>query len=197
VKVVAPDAAGIALAAEALRAGEVVLYPTETVYGLAVDPFSPAALRKLFQVKGRPDDKSILLIVADEHQLDHIANDIGPQSRACMRRFWPGPLSLILPARPGLLREVVGPHNTICARCPGLAAARDLAAVFGRPITSTSANLSGEAPIISVNEVALEGISVAIDGGTLGSQPPSTIFDAETGKILRQGSVTGEQLLVG
>ena len=189
-KIVQPDPQGIALAVEALRAGEVVLYPTETVYGLAVDPFSPAALRKLMQVKGRPEDKALLLIVADEHQLGEVAQDIGPRTRLCIERFWPGPLSLILPARPGLPPEIVGPGNTICARCPGFETARELAAAFGHPITSTSANAAGEAAAVSVEEVTLSGVAVAIDAGKLAHSPPSTIFNAETGQVLRKGAVT-------
>ena len=187
---VQPDAAGIAQAVEALRAGEVVLYPTETVYGLAVDPFNTQAVEKLFKVKGRDADKPVLLIVGDVGQLDTIVSEISPHAQACMDRFWPGALTLLLPKTDALPHSITAGSDKVGVRCPGLDTARELCNAFGGALTSTSANLSGEAPALSLDGLDLTGVTLAIDGGDLEASAPSTLYDPETRKVLREGAIS-------
>lgn len=190
---VPPSPEGLALAAEALRSGEVVAYPTETVYGLAVNPYSPEALAKLFAVKGRPDANPVLLIIAEESQLAQVALPPGDHARACMERFWPGPLSIVLPAVPGL-PAAIAPQGRVCVRCPGLEIARLLCSAYGGAITSTSANVSGHAPARDAAEASLPGVAVVINGGALAPSAPSTVYDPDARRILREGAISAEAL---
>jgi L-threonylcarbamoyladenylate synthase len=194
VKIVQPDEAGLALAAEALHAGEVVAYPTETVYGLAVDPFSEQAIQKLFGVKGRAENNPILLIVADTDQLAAVVQTVSDKATAYMNAFWPGPLSLLFPKADGLPEALTAGSPKICIRCSASDTARALCVAFGHPITSSSANVSGQPPATSLEELSLPGIAITIDGGPCTSQPPSTIFDPDTYTILREGAITQEML---
>lgn len=195
-KVVAPDAAGLAEAAAAIHRGEVVAYPTETVYGLAVDPFSPAALDRLFAIKHRDRGKPVLLIVADAAQLAQVVREVSPAAAHFMRQFWPGPLSLLFPRHPALPGAVTAGSDRVCVRCPGSDVARDLCVAAGLALTSTSANPSGEAAAISVDGIHLSGIAVAIDGGPCTSRTLSTVYDPDTDTILREGVVTAEAIRV-
>ena len=192
--IVAPDSRGVATAAAAIGRGEVVAYPTETVYGLAVDPFSNAALERLFAIKLRERGKPVLLIVADETQLVRVVGDVSAAARHFIRQFWPGPLTLLFPRHPDLADAVTAGGDTVCVRCPGSEIARTLCTAVGHAVTSTSANASGEQPALSVQAMALSGIDVAIDGGPCMSRVPSTIYDPDTDTILRHGVVTEEAL---
>lgn len=186
--------AGIAVAAQALAAGEVVAHPTETVYGLAVDPWNPDALERLIAAKGRGAAKGLLLIAADRGQVERAAR-IPPEAERYIGAFWPGPLTLILPKCEALPDLAAGGRDTIGVRIPGCAAARRLCAAFGRPITSTSANRSGDPPARRIKEIALEGVAYALDGGALDALAlPSTLLDPLTGEVLREGAVPREQL---
>ncbi|MBN2311127.1 MAG: threonylcarbamoyl-AMP synthase [Candidatus Hydrogenedentes bacterium] len=188
-KRLAPDPDGIAEAAEALRRGAIVAYPTETVYGLAVDPFQEDALRRLFAAKQRDPQHPILLIIADESQLPPVVARVSPRAHAYARAFWPGPLSLVLPKAPGLSALAAAGTDTICVRCPGSPIARDLCRRFGAALTSTSANLSGEPAARSLDEIRLPGIELGLDGGLLPESAPSTVFDPETGQLYREGAI--------
>jgi L-threonylcarbamoyladenylate synthase len=194
VRVLAPDAGGIALAAEALRRGEVVAYPTETVYGLAVDPFRPEAIARLFAAKGRDEGNPILLIVSDASQLSRVALETSPAARSYMEDFWPGPLSLLLPRCAHLPAEVTAGSDKVCVRCPDCAVARQLCDAFGGAITSTSANRSGEPPAQSVEAIDLPGVAIALDGGPLPDSRPSTILDPDSGRVLREGAIAADAL---
>lgn len=193
-KVVPASLEGIAAAAQAIRSGEVVAYPTETVYGLGVDPFSEAAVRRLFEVKQRDRGKPVLLIVADFDQLAEVTSRISDKARAYAQAFWPGPLSLLLPRSATLAEAVTAGSTKVCVRCPGSAAARQLCEAVGSAITSTSANRSGRPPISCLDELDLRGVGLGVDGGVLESGVPSTVFDPDTGEILRAGVITRVQL---
>lgn len=181
-------------AATALRDGAIVAYPTETVYGLGVDPFNPTALERLFTAKGRDRDQAVLLIVADDQQLQRVAAVLSPRARAYMDAFWPGPLSLLMPRHPSLPEALAPGKPKICVRCPGSNWARALCTTFGGPITSTSANRSGEPPVTELQKLQLPGVALGLDAGPLESSAVSTILDADTGEILRPGAITAEQL---
>ena len=177
-----------------LREGGTVAYPTETVYGLAVNPFSETALHGLYTLKARDPRHPVLLIVANETQLAGLTTEVSPHARACIARFWPGPLSLLLPPAPGVPASLLGPEGRVCVRCPGLAAARNLCERFGGALTSTSANLSGQPPARSVQELQVPGLAFALDGGVLSPGPPSTVYDPGTRQVLREGRIPAEAL---
>ena len=193
-KIVLPDKAGLAEAARALHKGEVVAYPTETVYGLAVDPLSEPALHRLFQVKQRPQTKPILCIVADETQLTPLVREISSHAHACITKFWPGPLSLLFDKQETVPSLLTAHSDKICLRCPSHTTARNLCAAFGGALTSSSANHSGAPPARSITDLKLDGIAIAIDGGTLPPSPPSTVYDPDTRQIIREGTITANAL---
>ena len=185
---------GLRSAAEAIRAGEVVAYPTETMYGLGVDPFAEAAVRRLFDVKGRSLDRPLLLIVADLDQLGRVAAEVSPAALAYAEEYWPGPLSMLFPKSAALPDLVTGGRGKVCVRCPASAVARDLCRAFGNAITSTSANRSGAPPARSAHQVDLPDVALVIGGATLPVNPPSTVFDPETGDVLREGMISDAEL---
>lgn len=188
------SAASLARAAGALRAGAVIAYPTETVYGLGADPFNPVALARLFEAKERDPGNPVLLIVDGEAQLVRVAAEISPRARAYMEAFWPGPLSLLVPGHPGLPETAAPRGGKVCVRCPGSAFARALCTAFGGPITSTSANRSGAPPVRHLQELDLPGVTLGIDAGYLPPAAVSTIVDAETGAILREGAISRSRI---
>jgi len=184
----------IARAVEALRAGEVIAYPTETVYGLGANPFDAGAMERLFEAKGRDRSNPILLIVASRAQLDRVVSGVSPQALACMDAFWPGPLSILFPRHPSLPDLITAGSDKVCVRCPGHDWARALCEAFGGPVTSTSANRSGSPVVQSLDELDLPGVDLGFDGGTLDSSQASTILDAESGTILREGAISREEI---
>lgn len=185
---------GIAEAAASIQAGRVVAYPTETVYGLGVDPFSRAALEHLFAVKGRDPDNPVLVIVASPEDVYTVAGEVSPRAWAYIRAYWPGPLSLLLPKGPNLPKEVTAGRAKVCVRCSAGRIARELCRAVGGPITSTSANPSGLPPARSLSEIQLEGVALGVDGGTLPPSLPSTVFDPDLNEVLREGVVPTAEL---
>jgi L-threonylcarbamoyladenylate synthase len=178
----------------ALRAGEVVVYPTETFYGIAADPFAPAALERIFAIKGRDIAKTIALIAHDTASAFAIAREVPAIARRLADAFWPGPLTLVLPARSGIPDALVGPDGGVGVRVSSHPIARALAHGLGRPITATSANRSGEAPArtIAMARLALgDEVKVFLEGGTLTGGAPSTLIrcDRDGWRLLRAGAV--------
>ncbi len=193
-EIAAPTPEGIAKAAGLLRAGEIVAYPTETVYGLGVDPFCEDALRTLYRVKGRDPGAPVLLIVSSMEQLESIVAEVSPRAAAYAKAFWPGPLSLLFPHALGLPEALCGDASRVCVRRTSCATAASLCDAFGGPIVSTSANASGEAPAMSPEEIEAMGIALCLDGGRLEAGPPSTVLDPDTGEVIREGAISREQL---
>ena len=193
-EIAAPTSEGIARAAELLHAGEIVAYPTETVYGLGVDPFSEDALRSLYRVKRRDPGAPVLLIVSKMEQLETIVAEVSPRAAAYAATFWPGPLSLLFPQAPGLPQAFCGDRARVCVRWTSCAIAASFCDAFGAAIVSTSANASGEAPAMSPDEIVAMGITLCLDGGRLQAGPPSTVLDPDTGEVIREGAVTRAQL---
>lgn len=194
-KIVQPTAEGTAIAVEALRHGEIVAYPTETVYGLGVDPISPQALDKLYALKGRGRAKPMLVVIADQAQLRSIVETIPPQCIAYIEAYWPGPLSMLFPMASELPTILGDPGGRICVRCTAFPAAQALCRAFGGALVSTSANLSGKGPARTLDEVPSEKVSVGIDGGTLEASLPSTVFDPVAGLVLREGVIAESELM--
>ena len=191
--------ADIARAVETLQGGGVVAYATDTLYGLAVDPRSPAAVARLFAVKERPAGHAVPLIAADPDQVNRAA-ELDPASRRLAEVCWPGPLTLILPARPGLVAGMLADDGTVAVRVPDSVVARALAAGLGFCITSTSANLSGRPATASPDDVARElggRIDLLLDTGPSPGGPPSTIVDARGGSpvLVRAGAIAWDRVL--
>lgn len=178
-------------AVAALRRGEVVAYPTETFYGLGVDAFDELALARLRQVKGR-GEKAISVLVEGAEMLVRLCDEVPPQAAALMRRHWPGPLTIALPARPGLPAALVS-DGCVAVRQSSHPIARALCARLGGPLTTTSANPAGAPPATSAAAVreSLGGACQVIDGGPTAGGEPSTLVRVRGGKveILRRGAI--------
>jgi L-threonylcarbamoyladenylate synthase len=186
-------------AVEVLRRGGVVAYATDTLYGLAVDPRSPTAVARLFAVKARQPGHAIPLIAADVGQAEQTAT-FDPVARRLADAFWPGPLSLVLDARPGLDEAALADDGSIAIRVPASAVARRLAARFGGCITATSANLSGRPAPAGPDEVTralADRIDLLLDSGPAPGGAPSTIVDARGGslRLARAGAVNWDRVL--
>jgi L-threonylcarbamoyladenylate synthase len=189
-----PRPARIQAACDVLRAGGVVALPTETFYGLAVDSSQPAAVSRLNELKVKAADSPVLLLAAGLSQIERISSAPPPVFAVLASAFWPGPLTLVLPAAPGLSIQITGGRGTVGVRIPGLALPRLLAEALGSPVTGVSANRHGEPPPRSAAEVAAafpEGIDLLLDGGPTSGGAPSTILDLAAARptILRVGMV--------
>jgi tRNA threonylcarbamoyl adenosine modification protein (Sua5/YciO/YrdC/YwlC family) len=186
-----PPAAAVAAAVEALRAGDIVGLPTDTVYGLAADPWGTGAVDRLFRIKARPRAVELPVLVADVEQALDMATEVPEVARRLMAAFWPGALTVVLPRRADLAADLGEDDATIGVRCPAHPVPLAVCRLIG-PIATTSANLHGSAPSTTAAEVAaLPGLQLVLDAGTCAGEP-STVVDC-TGaeaKILRQGSVS-------
>jgi L-threonylcarbamoyladenylate synthase len=193
-----PDSASLAAAVTALRSGGVVAFPTDTLYGLAVDPRSNVAVARLFALKGRPAQMAVPIVASDVEQAAG-AGTFGPRERRLAEAFWPGPLSIVIPAAAAIVPGVRGGGDTVAIRVPAHAVARRLAAAFGFCVTATSANTSGHPPATSADEVArhLPEVDVLLDGGPAPGGAPSTIvgFDRDAPVLLRAGAVPWDRVL--
>ncbi len=188
-----PDPEVLSRAAGVLDAGGLVAFPTETFYGLGACALDRGAVRGVFAVKGRPGSQPLLVLVDDEAAVERIA-EVGAPARALMSRHWPGPLTLVLRARPVVPVEVTAGSGTVGVRVPGHAVARGLARALGRPVTAPSANPTGAAPPSTAAEVLryFDGqISMILDAGPTPGGPPSTVLDAtvDPPRVLREGAV--------
>jgi len=195
-----PDQRVLARAAAILRDGGVVAYPTDTLYGLAANPASATAMAQLYRIKGRPVDLAVPLIASGVDQVESAGAVLGPASRRLAARFWPGPLTLIVPAWSGLDALVHAGLWTVAIRVPDHPVATMLARLCGWPITSTSANRSGEAATgdPGVVRAALgDELDALIDAGPSPGGAPSTIVDARSDmpRLVRAGAVPWERVL--
>ena len=186
-------------AAEVLRGGGIVAYPTETFYGLGALASSRAALARLAAAKLRPVGKPLPLLAAGREMLAGLVARLDPAAVALADRFWPGPLTLVLPAAEGLPPEIAG-DGTVGVRVPGSAGARELSRLAGGPITSTSANPSGgPAPVrpADLDPGLLRRIDAVLDAGETPGGLPSTVVAVEEGavRLLRAGAVRWGEIL--
>ena len=177
-------------AAECVLSGGVVAFPTETLYGLAADALSDAALQRLLQIKRREPSHNIPILVSDQSMLACVISGASSRARALMDEHWPGPLTMILPAAPGLPAPLVGEGGGVGVRISSDPVAAELVARIGRPITATSANLSSHAPATNAAAAALPGVSMVLDDGPRQEQA-STVVSLLSGEpvVLRQGAV--------
>ncbi|ADE84169.1 L-threonylcarbamoyladenylate synthase [Rhodobacter capsulatus] len=192
------DAAGLARAAALLRAGRLVAFPTETVYGLGGDARQDTAVAAIYAAKGRPQFNPLIVHVADMEMAEQVAV-FSDQARDLAARFWPGPLTLVLPARPeaGISDLVTAGLATVAVRMPAHPVARALLAAFGGPLAAPSANPSGKVSPTEADHV-LEGLSgriaAVVDGGACPVGVESTILGLAPPVLLRPGGVDVETL---
>lgn len=176
-----------------LAHGGVVVYPTETLYGLGVDASNAAALHRLVQLKGREPGKPIAVLVADLGMVAHLAASIPVAAQRLMQRFWPGPLTVVLPARGDVAAVLTGGSGTIGVRLSSHPTATALVRGLGRPLTTPSANPAAAAPPRSL-DVARRyfgtRVDAYLDGGLLTGEPPSTVVRVDRDlQIVRQGAI--------
>lgn len=187
------------LAVAALRRGEAIGMPTETVYGLAADASSPEAVRRIFALKGRPADHPLIVHLAEAGQVDAWARDIPDSARRLAAAFWPGPLTLILHKQPQVPDEVTGGQSTVGLRCPAHPVALALLRAFGGGLAAPSANRFGHiSPTTAahVREEFGDAVPVVLDGGECDVGIESTILDlsGDVPRVLRPGRITHAQI---
>jgi L-threonylcarbamoyladenylate synthase len=194
-----PDDVGLSEAAALLRAGGVVGFPTETVYGLGAHAYDAAAVERVFAAKGRPADNPLIVHVADLDGFERVARQVTPLARELARRFCPGPLTLVLDARDDLPAVTTGGLPTVAVRVPDHPVANALLALVELPIAAPSANRSGRpSPTTAEHVLADLGpeVDLILDGGACPVGVESTVVDARGDRpvVLREGSITREQL---
>ena len=197
----ASDPAALAQAAHLLGQGGLIAFPTETYYGLGVDPFNVEALARLFAVKQRQPDKPVLVLVAEQVQVTELAAEVPAVLHKLMTAFWPGPLTLIFPGKPGLPSLLTGCTGTVGIRQSPHPLASRLLSAFGGPITATSANRSGAPPATTAAEV-LDSfgaeIDLILDGGPTPGGAGSTLVGCDRKqqlRCLREGQVPFAEVL--
>ena len=191
-------AQGIAAAAEAVRRGEVVVLPTDTVYGVGVDAFASDAVAAVLAVKGRGREMPLPVLVPSAQTVDGLAADVPDYARDLIRAFWPGPLTLVLPAQSSLMWDLGETNGTVALRMPQNDTALQLLSEVG-PMAVTSANISGQPPATTILEAATQlgsAVSVYLEAGPSTGGLASTILDCTgvTPVILRAGAVSAGQL---
>lgn len=183
----------------ALERGGIVVYPTETLYGLGARALSRAAVATVADLKGRADEKPIAVIVSERAMLARIVTRVPAPAERLIERFWPGPLTLVLPARSDLPPELTGGSGVIGVRVSSHPIARALSAAIDEPITATSANPSGEPPacdVASARRAFGTRVDAYLDGGTLAGGPGSTVVLVadDSVRVLRAGAIAVEAL---
>jgi L-threonylcarbamoyladenylate synthase len=191
--------ADIARAADILRGGGIVAFPTDTVYGIGAHAYLPAAVEQLYVAKGRPEVKAIPLLISGLEALPDVAADIPDEAYALAARFWPGALSLVLRRAAGVPDVVTAGGDTVAVRVPDHSVTQALIAALGAPLAATSANRSEQPAPATANGVwaQLAGrIHLILDGGTCPGGMASTVVDltVSPARILRQGGISADEL---
>ena len=181
-----------------LSRGGVVCFPTDTLYGLSVDTSDEVALEHLYRIKGRPQELPLIVLVDSIEMVAAVARPPRDFDRIA-GQFWPGPITFVLDARPGISARITGGRETVAVRWPVSDISIRIVRALGQPITSTSANRSGRLPCTSADAIAVElpEIDVIVDGGAVPDRGSSTLVDLTTipPKILREGRVPGDEIL--
>jgi L-threonylcarbamoyladenylate synthase len=196
-----PEADRVEYVVSCLRSGKVVGMPTDTFYGLAVDPVNLRAVDRIYEIKSRLRHKPLSLLIANVTQAYELARDIGTNFDRLAERFWPGPLTVIVRASSRLPLRSTANTGNVALRVPDAAIPRAVVEAFGLPITATSANLQG-APECTyaacVRDQIGDRIPLIVDGGPTGRSVPTTIVDLSNGenswKILREGAIATHEI---
>jgi L-threonylcarbamoyladenylate synthase len=189
-----PARSALHQAAAVLRAGGLVAFPTETFYGLGAAALDPGAVRRVFEIKGRPDGKPVLVLVDSVAMLDAVALEVSPRARTLMAAHWPGALTLVFRARSEVPAEVTAGTGTVGVRLSAHAVARALVTALGQPITAPSANPSGSTPPTTGAAVLAHfggRLDLLLDGGATTGGEPSTVLDVtvDPPRVVRAGAV--------
>jgi len=197
---VQPEDSSLVLAAEVIQAGGVIVYPTETVYGIGANAWNPGAVARVQEIKKRSVSRPILIVVDSIDSAYGVAGEVTPLARQFMDSFWPGPLTLVMKASHHLPEALVQGRGTIGVRVPSSLACLKLLTLCGCPLTSTSANVSGEHPPTTLEQIERAlgaGIDLFLDAGLLPASKPSTVLDVSGARprLLREGAIPLAQLL--
>ena len=187
-------------AAKILRSGGVLVYPTDTIYGLGADPFQPAAVERVYRLKGRAFSKPIQVLIGERAMLDFLVEEIPPEAQKLTEVFWPGPLTLIFRAKKNLTGRFLGEGHTVGVRLPSHEFCRQLSLKLKGPVLSTSANVSGGGNPRSLGEIPREiltSVEAVVDGGTAQTALPSTILNVVGGSVqlVREGALPLEEIV--
>ncbi len=184
----------------ALKRGHAIVFPTETLYGLGADALNEAAVEEIFQLKGRDRSNPFPVLVADQEMLHTLVAEIPTTAQRLMDRYWPGPLTLVLPGRRNIPKPLCNPLGGVAVRISSQAIATLLVKGLGRPLTATSANPSGKEPArtlqVAKNYFA-NRVDVFVDGGTLTSKSGSTVVEVkeDSVKVIREGEISAFEIL--
>jgi L-threonylcarbamoyladenylate synthase len=193
------DPSVLVRAAGVLRAGGIIAYPTETTYGLGCDPWQTGAVARVMQAKGRRVGHPLPLLVGRLEHLMSVVRDFVEPFTELAERFWPGPLTLVLPAREGLAGPVTAGTGTVAVRWTSSILARRVLEAFGGALVGTSANRTGESPAVDatgVLEALGDRLDLVLDGGPAPGGLPSTVLDltVRPPRLVREGAVPGSRL---
>jgi L-threonylcarbamoyladenylate synthase len=193
------DPATIRAAMRTLAGGGVIVYPTETLYGLGVDASNELALERLVELKGREAGKPIAVLISNTQMLEGVVEEVSAAAADLMRRFWPGPLTIVLRARSTVSRRLTGSGDGIGVRESSHPTAMALVRALGRPLTAPSANPAGLRPPTRLDEARAyfgDRVDCYLDGGALPGEPASTVVDARHGlRVIRDGAVPAHLVL--
>lgn len=195
----AQDANAASAAAKIIREGGLVAIPTETVYGLGANGLDEQAVAKIFEAKGRPQDNPLILHVAEPEEMERFCHHIPQEAYLLAEKFWPGPLTIVLPARDIVPKRTTGGLGTVAIRCPNSPVTREMIRLAGVPVAAPSANISGKPSTTTAQHVLHDHdgkIDAVIDGGPCSVGVESTIVDLteKPARLLRPGGITPEQL---
>ena len=196
----AEDPRTVETAAAIIRSGGLVGLPTETVYGLGANGLDESAVAKIFEVKGRPQDNPLIIHITGAEELATYCHDIPQAAYDLAERFWPGPLTMVLPARDIVPRRTTGGLSTVAVRCPDCAVTREIIRASGVPIAAPSANISGKPSTTTAQHVLHDHngkIPAIVDGGSCEVGVESTIVDLteSPARLLRPGGIGPEELV--
>ena len=193
------EAKTVVIAADIIKAGGLVAIPTETVYGLGANGLDEAAVAKIFEAKGRPQDNPLILHICGPEQIELFCRDIPESAYRLAEKFWPGPLTMVLPARECIPKRTTGGLDTVAVRCPDNDVTRQFIRLAGVPVAAPSANISGKPSTTTAQHVLHDHdgrIDAVVDGGPCRVGLESTIVDLTGDRpwLLRPGGVTPEEL---
>ena len=186
-------------AISAMQHGGVVAFPTDTVYGIGASLNHPAALERIFEIKGRDKERTLPLLLASPAEVHKVTRNVDPRLLDLARAFWPGPLTIALPALETLPPQVIAADGTVGVRVPDHSVALFLAQRSGGAIAATSANLSGQLPALRTDQIGpslAENLDLILDGGIAGGGQASTVIrlDDATISVIREGAVSKSEL---
>lgn len=182
-------------ASEVISSGGVIAFRTDTFYGLGANPFNRAAVARIRELKGREDNKPILLLISDPEQVQRLLRTRSDEFKMAARKFWPGPLTIVGAAVAELPEEITSGTGTVGVRLPDDETVCELVRACGGVLTATSANPAGSEPARSAEEVARyfpRGVDLIVDGGEVTATEPSTVLDVSSSppRVVREGAVS-------